>query len=122
MLEFVSTLMGSHIKPLFTSPAKWQIYAIIGKATMVSNDTIGCHKSNNDVRVAVYHCHHIDNSIVRVVPLMGDDGLALRVYSVCHMNTSSWNPSHLVFQILKAKPGVPVCHFLTTDDIVWVKE
>ncbi|KAM7490108.1 hypothetical protein LguiA_033029 [Lonicera macranthoides] len=54
------------------------------------------------------------------VSLVGDDGTKVEAVAVCHEDTSTWNPNHLAFQVLKVKPGsVPVCNFLLEDTIVW---
>lgn len=121
MMEFVSGFMGKEVTPLFTSPSKYQLYEVTRRAKTIRNETIGCHKKNV-LPFAVYLCHHAENSVVRAVSLVGEDGIALKVFTVCHLNTSSWSPDHVVFRILNTKPGVPVCHFLTTDDIVWVRK
>ncbi|KAI3908471.1 hypothetical protein MKX01_009273 [Papaver californicum] len=56
-----------------------------------------------------------------VVPLVGADGTKIKAAAVCHKDTTKWDPDHVAFQVLKVKPGaVPICHFLTEDNIVWV--
>ncbi|CAL2234767.1 unnamed protein product [Prunus armeniaca] len=56
-----------------------------------------------------------------VLSLKGDDGEKVKAVTICHLDTSEWNPEHLSFQILNVKPGtVAICHFISTDGIVWV--
>ncbi|KAI3917394.1 hypothetical protein MKW98_027313 [Papaver atlanticum] len=53
-------------------------------------------------------------------PLVGADRTKIKATVVCHKDTSKWDPDHVAFQVLKVKPGtVPICHFLTEDNIVW---
>ncbi|OUZ99945.1 BURP domain [Macleaya cordata] len=72
--------------------------------------------------VGVFYCH-ATHTKAYVVPLIGNDDSATKVevVAVCHTDTSAWNPKHLAFQLLNVKPGtVPICHFLSKDNIVWV--
>lgn len=121
MMNFVAGLMGESIKPVSTPAGKWQMYTVAGPATTIRHQVTGCHKQ--DYRpFAVYGCHYIPRSQVRVVPLVGEDGTKLEAVSICHMDTSKWNGHHLLFMLLKAKPGPPVCHFIATDDVMWVRK
>ncbi|WOG84636.1 hypothetical protein DCAR_0103820 [Daucus carota subsp. sativus] len=52
------------------------------------------------------------NSVVRAVPLVGQDGTKVEALSICHLDTASWSSSHFAFLVMDAKPGSPVCHFL----------
>ncbi|GLT50696.1 hypothetical protein SLA2020_241640 [Shorea laevis] len=103
----------------------------VEKETKVEKFTIGkgvknmgekdlvCHKLKYPY--AVFLCHSIDKTDVYKVPLIGSDGTKVKAIAVCHKDTSTWNPKHLAFQVLKVKPGsVPICHFLAKETIVWV--
>ncbi|KAJ9139751.1 hypothetical protein P3X46_030455 [Hevea brasiliensis] len=80
--------------------------------------TILCHKER--YVYAVFYCHKINATKVYMVPLIGTDGSKAKALVICHMNTSAWSPQHPAFQLLKVKPGSPVCHFLNDDALVWV--
>ncbi|KAK1367723.1 BURP domain-containing protein [Heracleum sosnowskyi] len=56
------------------------------------------------------------------VSLVGNDGSKVRADVVCHLDTSTWNPKHVSFQVLHVKPGrsVSVCHFLERGSVLWV--
>ncbi|XP_022753692.1 BURP domain protein RD22-like isoform X2 [Durio zibethinus] len=86
---------------------------------MMGESEIVCHKMK--YAYAVFLCHSIDKTAVYTVPLVGADGTRARGLAVCHKDTSTWNPKHLAFQILKVKPGtVPICHFLVRETLVWL--
>lgn len=119
MRNFVVGLMGENVKPISTPAGKWQMYTVSGVARTIKYQVTGCHKQDY-LPFAVYGCHYIPKSQVRVVPLVGEDGTKLEAVSICHMDTSKWNGNHLLFMLLKAKPGPPICHFIATDDIMWV--
>ncbi|KAG6518152.1 hypothetical protein ZIOFF_021554 [Zingiber officinale] len=51
----------------------------------------------------------------------GSKGYGSRVEAivVCHLDTTSWNPQHVMLQVLQVKPGSaePVCHILPSDHV-----
>jgi hypothetical protein len=50
----------------------------------------------------------------------GDD--AVTIATVCHTDTSLWNPEHVSFRLLGTKPGgTPVCHLMPYGHIIWAK-
>lgn len=121
MYQFVASYTGSDVKPITTSEGVLQNYTVVDNGRVIRHKVIGCHKQMY-LPYAIYGCHYILNSIVRVVPLKGEDGTQLEDVSICHMDTSPWNPHHLLFLILKSKPGPLVCHFLATEDIAWISK
>ncbi|KAL8102172.1 BURP domain protein USPL1-like [Apium graveolens] len=123
MFEFVTSSIGSRkVIPISANAGRWQLYTIVDTPkTMAHQPVAGCHKMSY-LPYAMYSCHKVQNSIARVVPIVGDhDGTRMDAVSVCHMDTRSWSADHIAFQVLGIKPGfVPVCHFLSTDDIMWL--
>ncbi|XP_022753693.1 BURP domain protein RD22-like [Durio zibethinus] len=86
---------------------------------LMGESEIVCHKMT--YAYAVFLCHSIHKTALYTVPLVGADGTRARALAVCHKDTSTWNPKHLAFQILKVKPGtVPICHFLFRETLVWL--
>lgn len=51
------------------------------------------------------------------IALVGENNVQMKAISVCHEDTTSWNPKHLAFQVLNVKPG---SHFLVENDVAWV--
>ncbi|CAL8996842.1 unnamed protein product [Prunus brigantina] len=90
-----------------------------GLKKLEGDKVVVCHKENYPY--AVYFCHAIKQTAAYVLSLKGDDGEKVKAATICHLDTSEWDPEHLSFQILDVKPGtVPICHFISTDGIVWV--
>ncbi|CAL8996881.1 unnamed protein product [Prunus brigantina] len=90
-----------------------------GLKKLAGDKVVVCHKENYPY--AVFFCHAIKQTAAYVLSLKGDDGEKVKAVTICHLDTSEWNPEHLSFQILNVKPGtVPICHFISTDAIVWV--
>ncbi|CAL8996831.1 unnamed protein product [Prunus brigantina] len=90
-----------------------------GLKKLAGDKVVVCHKENYPY--AVYFCHAIKQTAAYVLSLKGDDGEKVKAVTICHLDTSEWDPEHLSFQILDVKPGtVPICHFISTDAIAWV--
>ena len=122
MIDFSTSKLGNKgVKAVSTeaenkSQMKYRIAA--GLEKMGGDFSVVCHKMNYPY--AVFYCHKIQATRAYMVPLVGRDGTKAKAVAVCHANTMEWNPKHLAFQLLKVKPGVPICHFLTQDQIIWV--
>ncbi|KAJ4828246.1 hypothetical protein Tsubulata_033867 [Turnera subulata] len=98
--------LGTNIRVLSTPEGKKQEYTVLAGAKKIGDDrVIVCHKE-------------IDDTEVYTVPLMGADGTKLKAVTICHKDTSGWDPDYIAFQILKIKPGPPFCHFLYSDALV----
>ncbi|XP_016652473.1 PREDICTED: BURP domain-containing protein 5-like [Prunus mume] len=88
-----------------------------GLKKLAGDKVVVCHKENYPY--AVYFCHAIKQTAAYVLSLKGDDGEKVKAVTICHLDTSEWDPEHLSFQIVK--PGtIPICHFIYTDAIAWV--
>ncbi|XP_054813836.1 BURP domain-containing protein 3-like [Prosopis cineraria] len=124
MVDFSTSKLGKNVEALSTEvkkETKMQEYTIThnGVKKVGEAKVVVCHKM--DYVYAVFYCHKIETTRAYTVSLEGADGSKVKAVSVCHTDTSEWNPKHLAFQVLKVKPGsVPVCHFLTQEQIVWV--
>ncbi|KAJ3678044.1 hypothetical protein LUZ60_001847 [Juncus effusus] len=123
MVDFATSILEiHHIRPLSTNVnpqnAPKQEYTIIKTKITARNEPIVCHIE--PYAYAVFFCHMIKSTKAYMVNLVGKDGDQAAAVAVCHEDTSSWNPKHLAFQLLKVHPGiVPVCHFLLQDAVTW---
>ncbi|XP_062111724.1 BURP domain-containing protein 3-like [Humulus lupulus] len=71
----------------------------------------------------VFFCHHFGTETkVFQATFGGKNGNNVEAVIICHMDISYWDPDHILFQLLRVKPGVssPVCHFLPTNHLVWI--
>ncbi|CAL2234792.1 unnamed protein product [Prunus armeniaca] len=90
-----------------------------GLKKLAGDKVVVCHKQNYPY--AVFFCHAIKHTAAYVLSLKGDDGDKVKAVTICHLDTSEWNPEHVSFQIVNVKPGtMPICHFIYTDAIAWV--
>ncbi|XP_025013823.1 BURP domain protein RD22-like, partial [Ricinus communis] len=122
LVDFVTVKFGIKIQTFSTESEeenKKQWYTILKRITLVSDNQIICHKQRYPY--AVFYCHTINATKTYMVPLVSVDGSKAKATVVRHLDTSTWNPKHFAFQVLKLKPeGPPICHFFNTDAIIWV--
>lgn len=81
---------------------------------------VGCH----DVAYlyTVYRCHTTGPARAYMMEMEGEGGDKITVATVCHTDTSRWNPEHLSFKLLGTKPGgAPICHLMPYGHIIWAK-
>ncbi|XP_054818617.1 BURP domain-containing protein 5-like [Prosopis cineraria] len=123
MVDFITSKLGKNVEAWSTEgkkETKKQEYTITQGVKLGEAKVAVCHKLN--YVYAVFYCHKIQNTVAYTVSLKGADGSRVKAVSVCHRDTSQWNPKHLAFQMLKVKPGsVPICHFLFQDTVTWVQ-
>ncbi|KAJ9702401.1 hypothetical protein PVL29_004236 [Vitis rotundifolia] len=122
MIDFSTSKLGNKgVKAVSTEVENksQKLYRIAAGVEKMGGDvSVACHKMV--YAYAVFYCHKIAATRTYMVPLVGRDGTKAKAVALCHTNTMEWNPKHLAFQLLKVKPGVPICHFLTQDQIIWV--
>ncbi|XP_028787626.1 BURP domain protein RD22-like [Neltuma alba] len=124
MLDYTIMKLGRNVQALSTDvkkkETKKQQYTIKNGLKKVGEaNVVVCRKLN--YVYAVLLCDKMENAVAYTVSLEGADGSTVKAVSVCHRDTSQWNPKHLAFQMLKVEPGgVPICHFLLQDSIAWV--
>ncbi|XP_059073895.1 BURP domain-containing protein 5 [Cryptomeria japonica] len=70
---------------------------------------------------AVYYCHQLQGTKIARVWVKGEDGSTAEAPTICHTDTSAWNPKHMAFRVLNVKPGAAsVCHFVPENHFVWL--
>ncbi|XP_050218786.1 BURP domain protein RD22-like [Mercurialis annua] len=122
LVDFVVSKYGKNVLALANDVEeeyKNQNYTISHGIRKMSDYQIVCHKQI--YLYAVFYCHVTTGTQAYMVPMVGDDGSKAKAVVICHSDTSSWNPQHLAFQVLKVKPGgSSICHFLSSDTIVLI--
>ncbi|XP_071726148.1 BURP domain-containing protein BNM2A-like [Rutidosis leptorrhynchoides] len=85
-----------------------------------TSDIVACHTMAYPY--AVFYCHSQKGyNRVFEISLGGENGNRVDAIAVCHMNTTMWDADHVAFRVLGGHPGSsPVCHFLPTDNVVWI--
>uniref|UniRef100_A0A0E0AX38 BURP domain-containing protein n=2 Tax=Oryza glumipatula TaxID=40148 RepID=A0A0E0AX38_9ORYZ len=106
--------------------APLQAYAVRAVLPVEGAGFVACH--DQAYPYTVYRCHTTGPARAYMVEMEGsrrgdgDGGAAVTVATVCHTDTSRWNPEHVSFKLLGTKPGgSPVCHLMPYGHIVWAK-
>jgi hypothetical protein len=101
-----------------------QPYVVKKVARVVGDNYISCHKV--PFPYGVYHCHGTKQPgyVAHVVSLKGlHGGQEAAMLAYCHLDTSNWNPTHPVFEVLNTHPGgAPVCHFTPYGSLGFLKK
>ncbi|CAN4124654.1 unnamed protein product [Withania somnifera] len=124
MVDFGLSVLGTNNILAITSEVEGetqnsQQYTIEQVEQIGDGDNMVCHKLN--YAYALHYCHVGGNTTTFMVSMVGTDGTKVKAVSVCHKDTSFWNPNSFPFVYLKVKPGTtPICHFLQDDQIVFL--
>lgn len=124
MVDFATSKLGKSVKAISTQidgneSTTAQGYRVEEVRKLVGDSAVVCHRQY--YAYAVHYCHKTPNVNAYMIFLVGDKDVRAKSISICHEDTSSWNPKHLAFEALNVKPGTDsVCHFLVEDEIVWM--
>ncbi|KAK4284700.1 hypothetical protein QN277_001493 [Acacia crassicarpa] len=71
---------------------------------------------------AVFYCHFIGSGTkIFKVKLGSENGEQMEALGVCHLDTSEWDPDHILFKQLGFKAGeAPACHFMPVKHLMWI--
>nr|CAB3466421.1 unnamed protein product [Digitaria exilis] len=94
-------------------------YAVAAVAALGGGRHVACH--DEPFPYAVFQCHMTGQSTTRAYMMtLTGGGRTVAMAALCHRDTSSWNPAHPAFEVLKTKPGgAPVCHFMPYANLVF---
>ncbi|KAJ1269006.1 hypothetical protein BS78_07G177100 [Paspalum vaginatum] len=100
--------------------APLQTYTVRAVRPVDGASFVACH--DEVYPYTVYRCHGTGPARAYMVEMEGARGGAVTVATVCHTDTSRWNPEHVSFKLLGTKPGgPPVCHLMPYGHIIWAK-
>lgn len=98
-----------------------QAYTVDGKdgVRRLGDKSVVCHKQK--YVYAVFLCHEVHAKAYEV-SLVGADGTKAKALAVCHSDKESLRAQKVDFEAMKVDPGstAPLCHFLPSDDLVWM--
>lgn len=126
LVELAMAALGTHDVRAVTSTlpragAPLQPYTVRAVRPVEGSSFVACH--DEAYPYTVYRCHTTGPARAYMVDMEGTrGGGALTVATVCHTDTSRWNPEHVSFKLLGTKPGgAPVCHLMPYGHIIWAK-
>ncbi|XP_018467028.1 polygalacturonase 1 beta-like protein 3, partial [Raphanus sativus] len=125
MIDFATTVLGRSVVLRTTeSVAGSKQKVVIGKVNGINSGkltkAVSCHQSLYPY--LLYYCHSVPKVRVYEADLLElnsktkiNHGIA-----ICHVDTSSWSPTHGAFLALGSKPGrIEVCHWIFENDMNW---
>ncbi|KAJ0256302.1 BURP domain-containing protein [Hirschfeldia incana] len=125
MIDFATSVLGRSVVLRTTeSVAGSKQRVVIGKVNGINGGkltkAVSCHQSLYPY--LLYYCHSVPKVRVYEADLLElnsktkiNHGIA-----ICHMDTSSWSPTHGAFLALGSKPGrIEVCHWIFENDMNW---
>jgi len=121
MVDFVISKLRKNVHVTSTkaeNESKSKKFIVKDGVKILAEEIIACHPMQYPY--VVFYCHKLSNSSAHFMPLEGEDGTRVKDVAVCHKDTSEWDPNHIAFQVLKAKPGtISMCHFFPEGHLVW---
>ena len=125
MIDFAVSVLGRNIDILTTKNANGSKQNImIGSIERINGgkvtNSVTCHQSL--FPYLLYYCHSVPKVRVYQVDILDPNSKAKinNGVAICHMNTSSWNPTHEAFLALGSAPGrIEVCHWVYQNDVTW---
>ncbi|RID55162.1 hypothetical protein BRARA_G02440 [Brassica rapa] len=125
MIDFATSVLGRSVVLRTTeSVAGSKQKVVIGKVNGINGGkltkAVSCHQSLYPY--LLYYCHSVPKVRVYEADLLElnsktkiNHGIA-----ICHIDTSSWSPTHGAFLALGSKPGrIEVCHWIFENDMNW---
>ncbi|XP_009596009.1 polygalacturonase non-catalytic subunit AroGP3-like [Nicotiana tabacum] len=125
MIDFATSVLGRNVVVRTTENTKGSKENIIigsvkgingGKVTK----SVSCHQSL--FPYLLYYCHSVPKVRVYEADILDPNSKAKINHGVaiCHVDTSSWGPSHGAFVALGSGPGkIEVCHWIFENDMTW---
>ncbi|OEL22127.1 BURP domain-containing protein 13 [Dichanthelium oligosanthes] len=100
--------------------AQLQPYTVRAVSPVDGASFVACH--DEAYPYTVYRCHGTGPARAYMVEMEGVREVTVTVATVCHTDTSRWNPEHVSFKLLGTKPGgAPICHLMPYGHIIWAK-
>lgn len=125
MIDFATSVLGRNVAVRATdnvngSKKNIMIGSIKGINGGRVTRSVSCHQSLYPY--LLYYCHSVPKVRVYEADLLDPNSKATINHGVaiCHLDTSSWSPTHGSFLALGSGPGrIEVCHWIFENDMTW---
>ncbi|KAK3443139.1 hypothetical protein EUGRSUZ_B03340 [Eucalyptus grandis] len=125
MIDFTTSVLGHDVMVRSTESARGSKQEVlIGVVKRIEGSEVSkpvaCHQSL--FPYIVYYCHTFPNVRVYEADILDPKSKAKINHGVaiCHMNTSTWSPTHESFLLLGSGPGqIEVCHWIYENSLIW---
>ncbi|XP_038703508.1 polygalacturonase 1 beta-like protein 3 [Tripterygium wilfordii] len=125
MIDFTSSVLGRNVAVRSTDNVKGskqniQIGLVKGINGGRVSKSVSCHQSLYPY--LLYYCHSVPKVRVYEADLL-DPSTKAKInhgVAICHLDTTSWSPTHGAFLALGSSPGrIEVCHWIFENDMTW---
>ncbi|KAM7251751.1 hypothetical protein ACFE04_023634 [Oxalis oulophora] len=125
MIDFATSVLGHNVVVRTTENTHGYNKDIMIGSVKGINDgkvtkSVSCHQSLYPY--LLYYCHSVPKVKVYDAEIL-DLKTKAKVNqgtAICHMDTSSWSPTHGAFLALGSSPGkIEVCHWIFENDMTW---
>ena len=125
MIDFATSVLGRNIAVRTTQNVNGsKKNVLVGKVKGINGgkvtQSVSCHQSL--FPYLLYYCHSVPKVRVYEADLLDPNTKAKINHGVaiCHLDTSSWSPTHGAFLSLGSGPGrIEVCHWIFENDMTW---
>ncbi|KAL3751728.1 hypothetical protein ACJRO7_012545 [Eucalyptus globulus] len=125
MIDFATLVLGHDVMVRSTESARGSKQEVlIGVVKRIEGSEgskpVACHQSL--FPYIVYYCHAFPNVRVYEADILDPKSKAKINHGVaiCHMDTSTWSPTHESFLLLGSGPGqIEVCHWIYENSLIW---
>ncbi|KAL5826721.1 hypothetical protein ACOSQ3_018557 [Xanthoceras sorbifolium] len=125
MIDFATSILGRNVVVRTTenvngSNENIMIGSIKGINGGKVTKSVSCHQSL--FPYLLYYCHSVPKVRVYEADILDPNtkGKINHGVAICHLDTSTWSPSHGAFLALGSGPGrVEVCHWIFENDMTW---
>ncbi|XP_049404090.1 polygalacturonase non-catalytic subunit AroGP2 [Solanum stenotomum] len=125
MIDFATSVLGRNVVVQTTENTKGSNGNImIGSVNGINGGkvtrSVSCHQTLYPS--LLYYCHSVPKVRVYQADILDSNSKAKINHGVaiCHVDTSSWGPSHGAFIALGSRPGkIEVCHWIFENDMTW---
>ncbi|KAJ7953621.1 polygalacturonase-1 non-catalytic subunit beta-like [Quillaja saponaria] len=125
MIDFVTSVLGRNVAVRTTenlngSNSNVMVGSVKGINGGKVTQSVSCHQSL--FPYLLYYCHSVPKVRVYEADILDSNSKAKINHGVaiCHLDTSSWSPSHGAFFALGSTPGkIEVCHWIFQNDMTW---
>ncbi|EEF37021.1 polygalacturonase 1 beta-like protein 3 [Ricinus communis] len=125
LIDFATSVLGRNVVARTTanvngSKKNIKIGSIKGINGGKVTESVSCHQSLYPY--LLYYCHSVPKVRVYEADILDPNSNSKINHGVaiCHLDTSSWSPTHGAFVALGSGPGrIEVCHWIFENDLTW---
>ncbi|KAK4715818.1 hypothetical protein R3W88_014156 [Solanum pinnatisectum] len=125
MIDFATSVLGRDVVVRTTENTKGSngnimIGSVKGNNGGKVTKSVSCHQTLYPY--LLYYCHSVPKVRVYEADILDPNSKAKINHGVaiCHVDTSSWGPTHGAFVALGSGPGkIEVCHWIFENDMTW---